>query len=38
MGMGRHDRAAGKMKIVVLLLSIVAAFFVGIILRRSLWA
>jgi hypothetical protein len=38
MGIARYDRAARKTKTVLLLLSIAAAFFVGIILRRSLWA
>ena len=31
-------RAAGKTRTVVLLLSIVAMFFVGIFVRRWLWA
>lgn len=31
-------RAAGKTRTVVLLVSIVAVFFVGIVVRRWLWA
>lgn len=34
----RDTRAAGKTRTVVLLLSIVAVFFVGIVVRRWLWA
>jgi hypothetical protein len=33
-----HAQAAGKTRTLVLLLSIVAVFFIGIFVRRWLWA
>lgn len=38
MAAAQDSRAAGKTRTVLLLLSIVAVFFVGIFLRRWLWA
>lgn len=38
MGVAGSDQARGKTRTVLLLVAIVAAFFVGIILRRWLWA
>jgi hypothetical protein len=38
MGMAGGDQAQGKTRTVLLLVAVVAAFFVGFILRRWLWA